>query len=101
MRTFAVYIQNDIIPSIILINAVTSAVSICFISLLLVVLFRFCKRRKPPKQCNYCKADVYVEHLEEHFKTCAPYITSVLRSSNPYRTSKLKDAFTEIIMGNP
>ena len=89
-------IPTNFVADIIAINVASVAFSLTFLSLILFAFYRRYIYKVPPKTCSHCKKTLKDETLDEHLQTCEPYMDIVMRQANPYRNTRMRQAFTEV-----
>ena len=76
---------NNVIPGIIVINVVTGAVVVGFVSVCACCAYGvFVYRRKNVKECVYCKKELKSEKLDDHLKGCEEYKMDHVKRSEVY-----------------
>ena len=91
-----VQIPTNFVADIIAINVASVAFSLTFLSLILFAFYRRYIYKTPPKTCTHCKKDLKDQTLDDHLQTCEPYSEAVMRQANPYRNTRMRQAFTEV-----
>jgi hypothetical protein len=89
-------IPTNFVADIIAINVASVAFSLTFLSLILFAFYRRYIYKVPPKTCSHCKKTLKDETIDEHLQTCEPYMDVVMRQANPYRNTRMRQAFTEV-----